>query len=87
MASYEGHSKSGLVLLGLLLGLFLIITITIGTRGKLEKGTWKFFKTIRKSQNISGANFGGFDDQPQTLNNAIAEGWKKVSNDCTESAK
>lgn len=87
MVSYEGHSKSGLILLGLLIGLFLILTISIGTRGKSEKVKWKYFKTTRKSQNVSTANFDEFDNQPQTLHSAIEQGWKKVSNDCTENAK
>ena len=46
---------------------------------QFHAGDYALLNHGQKSQNISGANFGGFDNQPQTLNNAIAEGWKKVS--------
>ena len=80
--AFGGHSKSGIIFFGLLIGFFAVMIIFVVFRGKSENVSWTNLK-IKSSKE----NYTMLEEQPLTINEAIAKGWKKVSSNCSDDAK
>ena len=78
----EGHSKSGIIFFGLLIGFFVIMIMFVVFRGKSDNVSWTNLK-IKSSKE----NYTMMEEQPLTIDDAIEKGWKQVSSNCSDVAK
>jgi hypothetical protein len=62
-----------------MLGKFALV-LALAYVGQADEIFWNFKMTWALNP------FSGFNDQPRTVNDAIASGWKKVGNGCAEGA-